>query len=244
MSAMWSHVCMHVVVVVLGFFSISTLNLEQSSLILCFFTRSLFTLTTIHVNWRAGGEVFTSAHAPVPPCVCVFGFFCFVWFDFLRDWAMLGLSGALETHCCNWQFILHTHPQTDCSQVYRHTYRDTENTHPQTDGSHTPTTEFSLSRARLCLAQTDFRTCIHVVTADTRQVSLWQAGLASITNWRVLSKKKKIITSLCQSVLQKWVRFSFPPTSSLYFLYFPSESNWSPPCRASLSCESNADWHS
>lgn len=46
-----------------------------------------------------------------------------VWFDF-RNWAMSGVW-HIETYCCNWQFILHTHPQADCSQVYTQQHADT-----------------------------------------------------------------------------------------------------------------------
>lgn len=39
----------------------------------------------------------------------------------------------LETYSCKWQFILHTHPHTNCSQCTQ----GRRYTHPLTDGSHT-----------------------------------------------------------------------------------------------------------
>lgn len=160
---------------------------------------SLYSLTTMHVYWRTGGKVFTSARAPVPPCVCVF----FLNFFLLRlVWFFEGL-GDVQGCLAHWKptavtdnsFFTHTRKQT---------VRKCTDTRTGTQKTHTlrqmvrirPPLNFPFHVHAPALPRQTGRV-FHVVTADTRQVSQWRAGLASITNWRVLSQK--IITSVCVS---------------------------------------------
>lgn len=173
---------------------------------------------------------------PVLSCVCVV--LCCV---FALSGLILGTGRCtgvwrIETYCCNWQFILHTHPQTDCSQVYTHIQGD-RYTHPQTDGSHTPTTEFPF-------------TCIpalprHYVeqSLQTQKISLWQTGVASIANWRVLIQNYNVSMSVSASEMSMF----FYSHQLKAFLLFSRLSVWIKlisTLHGVLYCESKTDKHS
>lgn len=71
---------------------------------------------------------------------------------------------------------------------------------------------------------------IFMLSLQTAKVSLWQAGVARITNWRVLIQNYNVSMSVNAS---KMSMFLVPTNfSSLFTLFaiFLSESNWSPPC--------------
>lgn len=168
---------------------------------------------------------------PLPMLHC---FFFLLFLPFASPgliWGTAWSSGVwrMDTSCCNWQFIFHTHPQTDCShtstQIHTHTLRQMVHTHTHLLNFHSHAHASLPPRQYVKQSELTWTVSLH-----TQSTALWQAGVSKITNWRVLLK---IIVFLYQSLLQKWecvfflipTNFNFPHVVAVSL----SESKWSPP---------------